>query len=234
MKNDAPETHPAALDNPSKMEDASFHMAMAHLYRAEMNRMTVWRSRLDTTSNWAILLVMGMTTFALGATQTPHFILLLGLAIIGICLIIEARRYQHLHHSKWRLQLMEQNYFGEALCPGECATSDDWRRVMSADLRQPHYTINWFLAARLRLRRNYLMLTYFVTGVWITKLLIHPENAKSASDFYVRLAVGHFLPCWFVLLSAAAFVSTSTVLAFTTPSEEALEKWTQVKHFERK
>ncbi len=228
------DTHPEALENPSAMEDNSFHMAMAHLYRAEMNRMTVWRSRLDTTSNWAILLTLGMTTFALGAAATPHFILLLGLAIIGICLIIEARRYQHLHHSKWRLQLMEQSYFGEALCPGECASSDDWRRVMSADLRQPHYTIHWFLAARLRLRRNYLMLTYFVTGVWITKLLIHPSNAASPADFYARLTVGHFLPSWFVLATAALFVGGATVLAFTTPSEEALEQWTKKKHEERR
>ncbi len=216
------------------MDDASFHMAVVHLYRAEMSRMTVWRSRLDTTSNWAILLTMGMTTFALGAPGTPHFILLLGLSIIGICLIIEARRYQHLHHSKWRLQLMEQSYFGEALCPGECAMSDDWRRVMSADLRQPHYTIHWTLAARLRLRRNYLMLTYFVTGVWVTKLLIHPSNVSSAAELYGRLVVGHFLPSWFVLTSAAAFVSVATVLAVTTPSEEELEQWTKARHFERR
>lgn len=227
-------THPEALENPSPLEDASFHTAMSHLYRAEMQRMTVWRSRLDTTSNWAILLTLGMTTFALGAPSTPHFILLLGLSIIGICLIIEARRYQHLHHSKWRLQLMEQSYFGEALRPGECASSDDWRKVMSEDLRRPHYTIHWILAARLRLRRNYLMLTYFVTGVWVTKLAIHPSNAAALSDVYNRLAVGHFLPSWFVLLTATGFVVGSTVLAFTTPSEEALEQWTKQKHIERR
>ena len=225
--------NPDALRNPSPLDDASFHMAMAHLYRAEMQRMTVWRSRLDTTSNWAILLTLGITTFALGSTATPHYVLLLGLAIAGICLIIEARRYQHLHHSKWRLQLMEQSYFGEALCPGQSAISDDWRRLMSTDLRQPHYTIHWFLAARLRLRRNYLMLTYFVTAVWITKLLIHPDNAKSVAVAYERLAVGHFLPSWFVLITAALFVIAASVLAFTTPSEEALEQWTKQRHNER-
>src|SRR4030065_37839 len=88
-----------------------FHQAMVHLYRGEMQRMTVWRSRLDTTSNWAILLSTGMTTFTLGSPGIPHFILLLGLALIGICLLIEARRFRHLLHSTWRLPLQGANYF---------------------------------------------------------------------------------------------------------------------------
>ena len=29
--------------------------ALAHLYRGEMYRRTVWRSRLDTTTNWAVV-----------------------------------------------------------------------------------------------------------------------------------------------------------------------------------
>ena len=29
--------------------------ALAHLYRGEMYRSTVWRTRLDTTTNWAVV-----------------------------------------------------------------------------------------------------------------------------------------------------------------------------------
>src|SRR3990172_8789039 len=106
----------AALLNCSGAPEG-FHQAMVHLYRGEMQRMTVWRSRLDTTSNWAILLSTGMTTFTLGSPGIPHFILLLGLALIGICLLIEARRFRHLLHSKWRLHVLEANYFRGQLCP---------------------------------------------------------------------------------------------------------------------
>ena len=28
--------------------------ALAHLYRGEMYRSTVWRTRLDTTTNWSV------------------------------------------------------------------------------------------------------------------------------------------------------------------------------------
>ena len=71
-----------ALENPSALPDPSFHMAVVHFYRAEMTRMTVWRMRLDKTSNWAILLTTGMTTFTLGAVSVPHYTLLLGLAFL--------------------------------------------------------------------------------------------------------------------------------------------------------
>ena len=29
--------------------------ALSHLYRGELYRSTVWRTRLDTTTNWAVL-----------------------------------------------------------------------------------------------------------------------------------------------------------------------------------
>src|SRR4030042_2400390 len=102
-------------------EPEGFHTAMVHLYRGEMNRMTVWRTRLDTTSNWAILLSTGMTTFALGSPGIPHFILLLGLALIGICLFIAARRFRHLLHSKWRLHGRGAHHFTGRLCPSSSA-----------------------------------------------------------------------------------------------------------------
>src|SRR4030066_1871639 len=118
-----------------------FHQAMVHLYRGEMQRMTVWRSRLDTTSNWAILLSTGMTTFTLGSPGIPHFILLLGLALIGICLFIEARRFRHLLHSKWRIHVMEAHYFSERLWPPPSAEKASWREGLATDLGRPRFTI---------------------------------------------------------------------------------------------
>ena len=107
----------ASLTDAPCREPEGFHTAMAHLYRGEMQRMTVWRARLDTTSNWAILLTTGMTTFALGSTNIPHYILLLCLALIGICMVIEARRYRLVLHSKWRVHVLEGNYFAHQVCP---------------------------------------------------------------------------------------------------------------------
>ena len=88
-------TVPAHGARPS--DPPNFDTAMAHLYRGEMHRMATWRQRLDITTNWAMVMALGMTTFALGSERTPPYILLLGLAAVAMCLAIEARRYQFLH-----------------------------------------------------------------------------------------------------------------------------------------
>jgi len=204
-------------------DPAGFHAAMIHLYRGEMQRMTVWRSRLDTTSNWAILLTTGMTTFALGTPGIPHYILLLGLALIGICILIESRRFLHLLHSKWRLYVLEANYFGGLLTPGAAAKDPEWRRHLAADLAEPRMPCTLMYAVRLRLRRNYILLVYFISAVWLAKLFIHPRSPASLAEFQARLAVGGLLPSWLVGATAAAFVLVCTWLSVTTPSEETLD-----------
>jgi len=211
---DQTETKPGGKPSPD------FHTAMAHFYRGEMNRLTVWHVRLDTTTNWAILLTTGMTTFTLGSEKTPHYVLLLGLAIIGMCLMIEARRYQHVHHSACRLRLLEAGYLRGVLLGGADAA---WREQLSQDLARPGKTISWLEAARVRLRRNYLMLVYFSTAVWLTKLYIHPASPANLGEFYRRLALGDLIPSWFVAVSAAVFVATATTLALrATTLDETL------------
>ncbi len=216
QRSPGPEVTPRGVDVPG------FHNAMAHLYRAEMHRMTTWRTRLDTTTNWAILLTTGMTTFTLGATAIPHYTLLLGLALIGICLVIEARRYQYLLHSQWRLHVLEGSYFAEHLLPARVQDVATWRSQLSADLCDPRLTTRWLTAFRLRLRRNYLMIIFFITGVWLTKVFLHPHSPASLSEFYARLAVSDLIPSWFVAWTAAIFVGASTYLAVTSPTEESL------------
>jgi uncharacterized membrane protein len=227
---DPPGVHPASTSPLLSEEPLCFHNSLVHLYRGEMQRMTTWRSRLDATAHWAILLTTGMTTFTLGSVAIPHYILLLGLAISVIFMTIEARRYQHLHHSKWRIHLMEQGYFGRLLCPEFTLGNVSWRQQLGTDLEQPHFTIGLFMALRMRLRRNYLMLFYFTTAVWLTKIFIHPSSPQGLKEFYQRLAVGELFPCWFVLLTATFFVLSATTLALTTPSEEKLEHWTALSH----
>ena len=197
--------------------------SMAHLYRGEMQRMTVWRRRLDTTTQWAIILTTALTTFVLGSIAAPHFIMLLGLTLNAIFMVIEARRYQHLHHSKRRIALLERDYFAPQLV--DCKCNEDWAARLANDLRHPHITIGLFEASMLRLRRNYLMLAYFITAVWLTKLFIHPASPTSWRDYYERFAVGDMLPPWFVVATALLFVIASTVMALRTSSEEDLECW---------
>jgi len=215
----------SVLDTPSGENPAVLHGAISHLYRGEMQRMTVWRQRLDITSNWAILLTVALTTFTLGSRDVPHYTLLLGLALIGISALIEGRRYSHLQHSGWRIYLIEAGYYGELLDPSGTSPIADWRRTLAHDLRYPRRAVNWFTATCIRLRRNYLLIQYFVTAAWITKLFIHPVFPVSADEFYGRLAVGQLIPPWFVAITAFAFVAGSATLALRCPSADEFEKW---------
>jgi len=198
--------------------------ALAHLYRGEMNRMTVWRQRLDVTSNWAIILATALSTFTLGSADVPHYTLLLGLGLIVISIAIEGRRYRHLHHCKWRLHLLESGFFAPLLHsfppPG-----NDWRTLLASDLRQPRFLVSWLLAIRVRLRRNYLLLIYYLGAVWLIKLAIHPERSSSLAEMYSRLHIGELVPSWFVAATALIFFSSSTALAVTCPPAERLETW---------
>jgi uncharacterized membrane protein len=44
-------------------------MALAHLYRGELHRSLIWRLRLDTTTNWAILSTVAILTFSFNNPQ---------------------------------------------------------------------------------------------------------------------------------------------------------------------
>jgi uncharacterized membrane protein len=208
--------------------------AVAHLYRAEMNRMSVWRQRLDVTSNWVVILATAMTTFTLGSPEVPHYTLLLGLALVIISILLEGRRYRHLHHSKWRLYLLESGFFANLLC--RAAVSDpspDWSRLLAADLRHTHFSISWLTGMRLRLRRNYLLVIFFVAAVWLVKLFIHPTRVTNLAEFYSRLHVGEFIPSWFVASTAFVFLVGAGVLGLTCPSAEELEDWSVHYHRQR-
>lgn len=208
---------------------------VSHLYRAEMNRMSVWRQRLDVTSNWVVILATGLTTFALGSREIPHYTLLLGLALVFISILLEGRRYRHLHHSKWRLYLLESGFFAETIQPATRGEAlPDWRRLLAADLRHTHFSISWLTAMRLRLRRNYLLVIYFISAVWVVKLFIHPGRVASVADFYQRLAVGDLFPPWFVAATAVIFIATATILGLSCPSAEVLEDWSVHYHRRRR
>ena len=208
--------------------------AVTHLYRAEMQRMSVWRQRLDVTSNWTVILATALTTFTLGSPDIPHYTLLLGLALVFISLILEGRRYRHLHHSKWRLYLLESGFFANILSPPTSSDpSPDWIHLLAADLRQCDFSISWLTGIRLRLRRNYLLVIGFIAAVWVTKLFIHPTRVTSLAEFYERLHVGDFIPSWLVAASALAFLVTAAVLGLTCPSAEELEDWSVEYHRQR-
>ena len=68
--------------------------ALSHLYRGELYRSTVSRTRLDATTNWAVVTTgLALSLTFSSETASPLPLVLVGL-LVAVFLLIEARRYR--------------------------------------------------------------------------------------------------------------------------------------------
>src|ERR1700742_4671618 len=56
-----------------KLQPAEFNTALVHFYRGEVQRSNVWRTRLDTTTNWAVITAGATLSFVFSSPGNPHF-----------------------------------------------------------------------------------------------------------------------------------------------------------------
>jgi uncharacterized membrane protein len=130
------DTREPALPTTKKHEFSAAEIgALAHLYRGEVYRSTVWRTRLDSTTNWAVV----TTGIALSATfssaeASPLPMVLVGL-IVTVFLMFEARRYRYFNVWRARARLLETDFYapmirGEAFNWTQAGPSC-WRRTIA-------------------------------------------------------------------------------------------------------
>src|SRR5215831_18440897 len=115
--------------------------AIAHLYRGEVYRSTIWRTRLDNTTNWAIV-TMGIalsSTFSSPAAS-PLPLVLVGL-LVAAFLAMEARRYRYFNVWRARARWLEKNFYAP-MFTGE-AHDDSWQTVLARDYTAPRHHISF-------------------------------------------------------------------------------------------
>src|SRR6478752_530039 len=84
--------------------------AIAHLYRGEVYRSTVWRTRLDNTTNWAVAgLGLALSASFSHADASPLPLLLIGILIV-VFLFFEARRYRYFNVWRARARYIETHF----------------------------------------------------------------------------------------------------------------------------
>ena len=170
---------------------------MVHLYRAEITRANVWRRRLDTTTNWAVVTTAAVLSFALGEASAHHSVIILNTLLVTLFLYIEARRYRYYELWSLRVRLLEVNFFGAMLIPGRQA-KPDWAQQLSNSLLYPVFPISLWEALGRRLRRNYIWLYLLLAMLWILKISLFPEQTTSWDELLERAAIGA-VPGWIVL-----------------------------------
>lgn len=198
---------------------------IAHLYRGEMQRSYTWRTRLDTTTNWAILILSALITWTFSSPDHPHELLLFALLFNVVLLGIEARRYMYYNVWHSRVRALETDYISRTLDPDIEVTSRDWLKLLAEDLRNPHFKIPYWHAVSRRLRRIYVWLFTLTTLLWFGKLAMHPTNADSFSTV-VRRAQFLPIPGTVVVSFIVAFTVVVILITLTNPHYD--EEWDKI------
>jgi len=189
--------------------------ALAHLYRGEVYRSTVWRTRLDSSTNWAVV----TTGIALSATYSsvqasPLPMVLVGL-LVSVFLLFEARRYRYFNVWRARARLLETDFYAPMI-RGEGVRSDSaWTDLLANDYRDPRYHISFARATGRRLRRTYGWIFVIQAIAYYGKLAIHPGPLATFADLWERATIGP-IPGGLVIAAGLLFHGGWAVFAFVT------------------
>lgn len=165
--------------------------AMTHFYRGELGRADAWRSRLDPTTNWAVVTAGGMLSIAFSSSErTSQVTILLAMVLVTIFLGFEARRFRYFDVWRSRVRMMEENFFIPIIRRNLVSPRSDWRASVAEDLDHPTFKITLLQAVGIRLRYNYLWIFYAILLAWIAKLHIHPDAADDLTELVGRMSVG--------------------------------------------
>lgn len=164
--------------------------ALAHLYRGEIYRSTLWRTRLDNTTNWSVVtLGIALSIVYSSPDATPLPLILVGVLIVGF-LGLEARRYRYFNVWRARARWMETHFYAPLLRGEGVVELDEWPDVLARDYCRPRYHISYYNALGRRLRRNYGWI-FVIQGVaYYGKIAVHPTPISALSQLWERAAVG--------------------------------------------
>jgi len=197
--------------------------AIAHLYRAEVYRSTVWRQRLDQTTNWAVISTgIGLSAAFASERASPFPIVLVG-ALCIMFLMLEARRYRFFYVWRFRARVLEIAFYVPMLRGEGAQIPLDRGTALSDDYVKPQYRISMVRSVGRRLRRNYGWIFSILGAAYFAKIAIHPTDVDNLAHFVRRAHIGP-IPGWVALLCGLAFHIGWISLAWKTWWDERSDK----------
>jgi uncharacterized membrane protein len=189
--------------------------ALAHLYRGEVYRSTVWRTRLDNTTNWAVVMLGIALSLAFASNDASALPLVLVGILILVFLGFEARRYRYFNVWRARARWIETHFYAPMLRGENVSAISNWQAVLAADYCEPTYHIRYMRALGRRLRRNYIWIFGIQAIAYYGKMLIHPTAIGSWGQLVERASIGP-IPGRLMLLSGILFYGALIVLSLAT------------------
>src|SRR5215217_6161339 len=188
-KKEVPVDEPVWTYRGYSIKASEFVTAMVHLFCAEIQRANVWRQRLDTTTNWAVVATGATLSISFSQPSVHHGVIILNTLLVTWFLFIEARRYRYYELWSYRVRLMETDFYAAMLVP-PFHPSPEWAESLAENLLMPSFPISMWEAFGRRLRRNYLWIFLILFISWIGKSYLFPEPAQTLQEFVSRGAVG--------------------------------------------
>ncbi|MEE8468192.1 MAG: DUF2270 domain-containing protein [Planctomycetota bacterium] len=200
--------------------------AIVHLYRGELYRANAWRIRLDHTTNWAVLTTAGLLSFSFGQGKHSHWILLIGMALVTVFLVFEARRFRLADVWRARVRKIEENFYGPILRRDLQSPTANWGKLVADDLFRPKYKITMLMAVRVRFLRNYWPVYLVLVFAWVMHVLGIPDQASTWDSVREHLQTG-LLPWWAPLAYLGTLVVLVVLLFVMTPGmpKSEMEHW---------
>lgn len=206
---DPPHTTTAA------MFSAADVTALSHLYRGELYRSTVWRTRLDATTNWAVATTGLALSLSFASTEASPLPLVLTGLLVSVFLYIEARRYRFFDFWRIRAHIFEIHFFGPMLRGQGVRTDNGWNEVLYEDYTTPRLHITLVEALGRRLRHNYSWIFGIQLVAYFGKLIIHPTPLSRVAELLQRAAIGP-IPGELVMFAGLLFHGGWMTIAFLT------------------
>ena len=207
------------LDGAPPGFDAARITAIAHLYRAEVYRSTVWRLRFDTTTNWAVVTTgIAISASFSGATASPLPLVLVGLLVVFF-LLIEARRSRYFDVWRMRARMLETKFYAPMLRGHDSLLDRGWNERLAHDYEDPRHRTSLVHAIGRRLRNNYAWIFMIQAIAYYGKLAIHPVALANLDELWERAAIGPF-PGQAVVAAGILFHGSWACFAIVTYFQE--------------
>jgi uncharacterized membrane protein len=188
---------------------------LAHLYRGEMYRSKVWRTRLDATTNWAVATTGIAISVSFGNPANSPLPLVLVALLSIVFLVIEGRRYRYFDIWRTRVRLMEVSMFVPLLRLEGVRVDSRWNEELAYDYERLHFHITFWEAVGRRLRRNYSFLFAVQAISYVAKICIQPTPVTSLDELWQHAAIGP-IPGQIVLIIGFLFHTSLLLLAAVT------------------
>ena len=171
---------------------AEFINAMVHLYRGELGEATAWRSRIDTTTHWAVVLSATALSFVFSDLSSErHVIIPIMTFFCTFLMLMEARRYRFFDIWRSRVRMLEIHFYRPML-EGSQSSMPDWAETLAHDMEWPHFHMPLWEAVGRRLRRSYQWIYAVLLGSWVVVLMSHPTDSTSLAEVIERASIGPF------------------------------------------